>query len=134
MHKQLQSYSVPFPPEHNMLVVTLNSHASTNNLDFVIGQVLNEENRQKNDGTVTASDTVSCSGLGVNGTLALYSGTHKVVDRSRFKCFKCGELGHFQTECTKLGLLITMAPLNIASPAVQGNFTVINDNTNYYTF
>jgi hypothetical protein len=124
------------PPEYNTLVIVLDLHANANDIDFVIGRVLNEENRQKDGGNDNGTSRVSHSGAGTSTTQALYSGTRgpgKFVDESKITCFKCGEVGHFQSRCLKPGPLVTH--LSVAAPSVvHANFANMGDETTYYTF
>ncbi|KAJ7912634.1 hypothetical protein B0H13DRAFT_1499079, partial [Mycena leptocephala] len=75
------------PPTYDTLLVTLDSHAEKDDLEFVIGRLLNEEVRQESEFSTTPFPETS----------ALAARAFR--DKSRLTCWKCQKLGHFQTEC-----------------------------------
>jgi hypothetical protein len=75
------------PSSYDTLLVTLDSHAEKDNLEFVIGRLLNEEVRQESEFSSTPFPDTS----------ALAARTFR--DKSRITCFKCGKLGHYRNEC-----------------------------------
>ncbi|KAJ7116281.1 hypothetical protein C8R43DRAFT_902369 [Mycena crocata] len=86
------------PPSYDALLVTLDSHAEKDNLEFVIGRLLNEEIRQESEFSTTPFPDTS----------ALAARTFR--DKSRVTCFKCRKLGHYQNECPEPGPLVPVAP------------------------
>ncbi|KAJ7704523.1 hypothetical protein B0H17DRAFT_838228, partial [Mycena rosella] len=73
------------PPAYDSLIVALDSHAEKDNLDFVIGRLLNEETRQESEFSAAYPETSAL--------------TVRVCDKSRITCFKCRKQGHYQFEC-----------------------------------
>jgi hypothetical protein len=67
-------------PVYNMLLVALESHAEKDNLEFVIGCLLNEEIRQESEFSTTLFPEMS--------TLA----TRTFCDKSCVTYFKCQKL------------------------------------------
>ncbi|KAJ7695935.1 hypothetical protein B0H17DRAFT_900354, partial [Mycena rosella] len=77
------------PTSYDTLIISLDSHPNKDDLDFVIGRLLNEEIRQEADFSDEIGVSVPTS------VLAVRTGRNK----SRITCFKCQKLGHFQNEC-----------------------------------
>ncbi|KAJ7890229.1 hypothetical protein B0H13DRAFT_2341162 [Mycena leptocephala] len=72
-------------------------------LDFVIGRLLNEELRQETDYTTAIGSSSNPM------PVALAARTYR--DKSRVTCWKCRKLGHFQNECPEPGPLVSAAPV-----------------------
>jgi gag-polypeptide of LTR copia-type/Zinc knuckle len=101
------------PAAYHQLIVSLDSSSQAQDLDFVIGRIINEEETINH---FSPSSTASNSHLH-------HALTTKIVDKSHITCFKCGVRGHFQSECPEPGPLreiptTTPAVRNIAASAV----------------
>jgi hypothetical protein len=94
------------PPAYDTLLVTLDSNAEKDDLEFVIGRLLNEEVRQESEFSTTPFPETSALAV------------RAFRDKSRITCWKCQKLGHFQNECTEPGPLVAAAP-HVAANAVE---------------
>jgi hypothetical protein len=83
-------------------------------LDFIIGHIINEE-EMINHFSTTSSIATSLS----HSTFAT-----KIINKTCITCFKCSKCGHFQFECMEPGPLYkipttTPAMCNIAAMAIS---------------
>jgi hypothetical protein len=103
---------VSLPPAYDTLIISLDAHPQKDDLDFVIGRLLNEETRQ--EAALSMNDTADIP------TTVLASRTNR--DMSRITCFKCQKLGHYQYDCPEPGPLVA-APPRADVPGTNAAFT-----------
>jgi hypothetical protein len=102
------------PTSYDTLIVSLDSSSQKDDLDFVIGRLLNEEIRQEGD----HSDAIAPVSPFGSTTAALAARTN-YRDMSRITCWKCQKLGHFQSACPEPGPLVSAAPPAVAANSVE---------------
>jgi hypothetical protein len=97
------------PPSYDTLIISLDSHAEKDDLEFVIGRLLNEETRQEN----------ALSLPGINDPQPVAFAARMIWDKSRITCWKCQKLGHFQSECSEPGPLAPVPPHDVVANAAH---------------
>ncbi|KAJ7203822.1 hypothetical protein GGX14DRAFT_369237 [Mycena pura] len=96
------------PPSYDALAVALDAHPSSGDIDFVVGRLLNEEQRQETEiGGVMPSYGESTTALNAN-----------TRDMSRVTCFKCHKRGHYQSQCPEPGPLVPLPPRDATQASI----------------
>ncbi|KAJ7646879.1 hypothetical protein FB45DRAFT_891718 [Roridomyces roridus] len=97
------------PPTYDTLIISLDAHPQKDDLDFVIGRLLNEELRQEAEHFDETGNPVTAPPTAL--------ATRTIRDKSRITCFKCQKLGHFQSECPEPGPIVPYVPRSAQQPA-----------------
>ncbi|KAF8195066.1 hypothetical protein BJ912DRAFT_923947 [Pholiota molesta] len=80
------------PSSYSSLIISLDSHSSKNDFDFVVQHCMNEEARQAG---VEATKQAEHE----NRNEAFLTDAKPRRDRKDITCFKCGKKGHYRNEC-----------------------------------
>ncbi|PPQ86127.1 hypothetical protein CVT25_002763 [Psilocybe cyanescens] len=81
------------PDSYSSLVISLDSHSSKNDFDFVVQRCMNEEARQVAKQGVPAKDDPN--------NAAFHANVRPRRDRKDITCFQCQQKGHYKNECTQ---------------------------------
>ena len=82
---------------YSSLVISLNSHSSKNNFDFVVQRCMNEEARQVAAATMQGVPAGKVDKARDPENVAFHTRIRR--DRKDITCFGCGQKGHYQNEC-----------------------------------
>lgn len=85
------------PESYSSLIISLDSHASKNNFDFVVQRCMNEEARQVAAATMQGVPAEKVDKARDPENVAFHA--HIRRDRKDITCFGCGQKGHYRNEC-----------------------------------